>query len=560
MKQTSAPRSRWWSEPQLFCLVVVVFLGHFFRLDELSLRGEETHRGGIGIEMLRTGDWLVPRMQGEAVFFRPPLQNWAIAASCWLHGEASAWAIRLPGALAVLATALLLYGYCRNFLSALGAFSAGAAFATMLQVLELGRLAETESLFTFFVSGSLLIWHWGYVRGWADWKMWSAAYFMAGLGMLTKGTQAPVYLVAGTGFFLLCSGQLRRFFRPAHLAGVLTFAVVFGCWFVPYFLAMGAHASHLIVFGEAGMRLTEGFSRLAVHILEFPLNTLACTLPWSLVLVAYLSRDFRAGLGEARPLAIFCGACVAATLPSCWLIPAAVPRYWLPMYPCLAPLIGVVAQRRLEAWEGLPQRRRFTALLTFASLIIGITALASLGSGLRFWPVASYRQPFGWAVALCLTGAILGYVALTRRQACSVAPVFALTSFVALCSSIWFVNQRQGQSFDIAAAADHGRLLPPGARLISFGRVHHRFVYFHGAPIQRIPWPERPQLPAGITHFCFNATDPRRPPFLWERIAVIDCDRYPSGRIGDCVIIGRIVARDGSNPSLTRRACAIAAR
>jgi len=480
-------------------------------------------------------------MQGEAVFFRPPLQNWMIGVSCWLHGETSAWAIRLPGALAVLLTALLLYGYCRNFLSAIGAFCAGAAFATMLQILELGRLAETESLFMLFVSGALLTWHWGYVCGWADWKMWSAAYLLAGLGMLTKGTQAPVYLVAGTGVFLMCTGQLRRFFRPAHLAGLLTFSVVFGAWFVPYFLTMGARASHLIVFGEAGMRLTEGFSKLAAHLLEFPLNTLACTLPWSLALLVYLSRDFRAGLGEARPLAIFCAACVLATFPSCWFIPAAVPRYWLPMYPCLAPLIGVVAQRRLEAWDGMPQRRRFSAWLNLAAVVMVATALASLASALPFGPVAAYRQPVAWAIGLGLAVSVLGYVTLTTCRARTIAPVFALSCFVALCSSIWFVNHRLAQSFDIAAAADHHQLLPPGARLVSFGRIHHRFVYFHAAPIERIPWPEEPRLPPGVTHFCFNATDPRRPPFLWQRVAVIDCDRYPSGRIGDCVVIGKIV-------------------
>ncbi len=148
--------SKWWQELELALLVVLVVAAFFSRMTALSVRGEESRRGLIAREMLETGDWIVPRCQGVPLFSRPPLQNWLIALVATVRGKVDAVALRLPSDCAILLTTILIYGYGRLFLTKMGALTAGAAFASMGQVLELGRTGETDALFTLFVTGSLL--------------------------------------------------------------------------------------------------------------------------------------------------------------------------------------------------------------------------------------------------------------------------------------------------------------------------------------------------------------------------------------------------------------------
>ena len=61
----------------------------------------EGRYGSIAAEMSRSGDWIIPRLNGIAHFEKPPLSMWAMAASLRLFGE-SETALRLPGVLAAL--------------------------------------------------------------------------------------------------------------------------------------------------------------------------------------------------------------------------------------------------------------------------------------------------------------------------------------------------------------------------------------------------------------------------------------------------------------------------
>jgi 4-amino-4-deoxy-L-arabinose transferase-like glycosyltransferase len=123
--------------------------------------------------MLETGDWLVPRTQHVYLPSRPPLQNWWIAFDGFLFGSFGIWAVRLPSILSTLIIAVIIYGYLRQQFSSLGSTAGAASFLTMQLVMEFGRSAETEAVFTVFVAASLLLWHWGWIKKWPAWQIWS---------------------------------------------------------------------------------------------------------------------------------------------------------------------------------------------------------------------------------------------------------------------------------------------------------------------------------------------------------------------------------------------------
>src|SRR3954451_13841374 len=109
---------------------------------------------------------------------------WTLAIAGSLRGDVDPLAIRLPSLVAVVLTSLLVYAYTRTFTTQTGAATAALAYATIGQVLQIGRLGESEALFALLVSGSLLLWHIGCVRRWHPIVVWSVGFGLAALGAL----------------------------------------------------------------------------------------------------------------------------------------------------------------------------------------------------------------------------------------------------------------------------------------------------------------------------------------------------------------------------------------
>src|SRR5439155_12080365 len=274
-------QKKWWRrlEWQALLLTGIVAAIYFVRLGDMSVRGEESRWATVATEMLRTGDWVVPRQQGVPFLSRPPLGSWLIALATLVRGQCDVWAVRLPAILATLLTSLLIYGYSRAFLSRFGAFTGALAYATMGQVLQLGRVGETEAVFTFFVSASWLVWHLGYVKQWSDTWIWTAGYGLAALGALVKGPQAPIYFVAVTGMFLIMHREWRGLFSWPHLAGVGVFAGIIACWQIPFFSKLGWPAVRAIWTSDTAMRFSEiRLQAVLEHMLTYPVEILVCTL------------------------------------------------------------------------------------------------------------------------------------------------------------------------------------------------------------------------------------------------------------------------------------------
>ena len=59
-------------------------------LGSVEIKGEEIRRIMPGINMLQTGNWIVPVFNGNPYLRKPPLVNWAIALSVVCRGRA--WA------------------------------------------------------------------------------------------------------------------------------------------------------------------------------------------------------------------------------------------------------------------------------------------------------------------------------------------------------------------------------------------------------------------------------------------------------------------------------------
>ncbi len=543
-----------WREVEVLLLALLVASLYFSRLTDLTIRGEESRWARVAHEMVESGDWIVPRQQGEPFPDRPPLNSWAMILAAKLTGQLNLVAIRLPTVMATLLSTLLIYIYGRNFLSRMGSFAAALAYPTMAQVMQLGRVAESDALLTLCLSGALLSWHYAYSCRRNPALAWIAGYACAALAGLAKGPQGPVYFVAITSVFLTVRRDWRFLFSRWHLAGCTVFVLIVGLWQLPFSLALGASGARAVWSegGQVGQRfLYSGFRRALERWGSYPFEVFGCMLPWSFMLPALATRWFRQNIGNARPMVVFLATACAIAFPTCWLPADSRPRYFMSLYPCVALLIGLVIERSWQSKQiGWWQRSWDHYLLCGAALMLGaggaVGIARSIGST-KWLNVSQSLSPmlvlfYGFAAvaAACAVYWSRGHHSLARAQVGSLA----LAGFIGFSYSGVVLSVQAHVANDPSAAVVSVRaLIPPGEQLVSLGPVHHLFAYYYREPIQLQKLSHR-RAPASTkaNYFCY-VEDPkfRRPyiPFAWDPIAEISCERARSERPLTKVVVGK---------------------
>ncbi len=553
----SAPlhRERWWCERELLVLIALVGGIYFTRIEFLPVRGEETRRARIACEMLESGDWLIAQQQGQPFTSRPPLANWPIAWSIAALGDCSPLAARLPSIIATLLTTLLIYGYARQFTERVGALSAAAAYATMGQVLQLGQVAETEAMFTLLLAAALLIWHWNFAARQAPLTAWLLGYSLAALATLAKGPQAPVYFCASVGAYLIVTRRWRELLTARHFGGCTLFLAIVGAWQIPFFLRLGWPAVHDVWAGDVAMRFEDRtWKTWFLHLLEYPLEVAACLAPWSLLLPLLMLGEVRRQFGRAQPAVLFAVISIAVTFPTCWLVQGARGRYYMPLFPSFAVLVGAViqsiyqltaAERLLKAWR---------AFLKLAAVVALGLAAAVLVASLRPQSALSLLAQPIWFAVLYSAAAMVAAVALTRFPPTAqvarlplavlvLAVLLGITHTGVVLNAMAARSERAGD-----VVHDLKTQLPTDVRLVSFGPIENMFAFHYKQAIPLLAWPrEAHDLPPDVSYFCFNHEGDTPPvlPFAWRQIGVVSCDRNHYEKPIKSVIVGQRIETAG---------------
>ena len=565
-----------WFEVELLLLTLLVLGVYFTRLTDLTIRGEESRWARVAQEMLETGDWIVPRQQGEPFPDRPPLNSWAMMLASRCTGDLNLATIRLPAVTATLLITLAIYLYSRNFLSRVGSFAAAAAYPTMAQVLQLGRMGESDSLLTLCVAGALFSWHYAYSCRGRSPAAWIAGYTLAAFAGLAKGPQGPIYFMAITTVFLSLKRDWRFLFSPWQLAGLALFVCLVGSWQLPFYLELDGPSAQA-VWSEGG-EMSDRFDysnlrKVLGNWLAYPLEVFVCLMPWSMMLLAVPTRWMRERLAGARPMVEFLVTALAVAFVTCWLPAQSRARYFMSLYPCVAPLVGLSIERCWECqtkswWQQSWDRYLIggAVMTAAAGVLIGSTLI---GDGPGLFKLGYSLTP-GFALAyvpLAALAVMILFWLRPRRQAWQMqAGVLTLAAVMGMTytGAVLSVQSRNSNNpRDVIASVRE--LIPPGERLMSFDPVHHLFAYYYGEPIelQRLG-KNRRATPTSGSYFCFSV-DPHYTspviPFEWDTVVEISCERTRSPHPMSKVVVGRrrsptereAVAHDGGPDTLTAR-------
>lgn len=555
-------KTHWDDLAAILLIVVLVSTIYAARLSRQPIVGEESRWATGAREMLATGDWIVPRQQGHVFPERPPMTMWGMAVVGWLRGGVDPIAIRLPSVLAVLLTSLLIYYYARSLTSQFTALVAALVYATMGQVLQIGRLGESEAMFALFVSASLLLWHVGYMRGWPPLATWCTGFGCAALAALVKGPQAPVYFVAITGVYLVVRRDWQFLFRWQYAAGATVFAAIIAAWQIPFYLATDWQAVTATWSGLAADRIH--FRGLVEHFFSYPIETFACLLPWSPLLVALAKRETRALLADCRSVTTFLAVALLVAYPTVWMATGARGRYFMPLYPLAAVLIALIIERCSMARVGGYPRHAWHQFLLLCGTLVGVGGAVIGVSGIF---AGEWSRPLHQPTWFCLVFAAAAATVVVvlwksyraPRKVVPMVAVLAVAIFVGAAYTGAIINVNAARWNDpTRVVAEFKNFLPRDTTLVSLTPIEHRFAYYYREPIGELAWPNGLRdLPANVEYFCFmrNPGDtaesraagrgrkwtltPGTLPFAWEEVASISVER--SLRDKRTVVLGRVV-------------------
>jgi len=92
----------------ILVLIAVWAVTYLTNLGASEFRSEEGHRVMPAVQMLHSGNYVVPHVGTKPYLRKPPLVNWIVAGSFKFFGIRNEWTARLPSALFLLAVALML--------------------------------------------------------------------------------------------------------------------------------------------------------------------------------------------------------------------------------------------------------------------------------------------------------------------------------------------------------------------------------------------------------------------------------------------------------------------
>jgi len=317
-----------------------------------ALWGSEGRWLFVSQEMVHSGNWLEPRIQGEFYGDKPLLSYWLIALLATPFGVVDETLGRLPSALAAAGVVWLTARCAAPLLGRRAAMLSGIVVATAFSLMFWARIASADVVSLWFATASVAV----YLETKRSPRRWHAPVFFAllALGGHCKGMPAVLVPLGVAGVDVLLSSQLLVFarrWRELLLGGAVGVAL----YLVPFLasrLVRGDWQLLHLMYVENFVRAFDAFDHTA-SVFYYVYTLPAMLLPWGLWLPGALaSAAVRRDRSEGERFALIAFAVTFA------LFTASESRrsyYIMPIFPWSAMLIAAwwdrLARGGTTRWE-----------------------------------------------------------------------------------------------------------------------------------------------------------------------------------------------------------------
>ncbi len=432
-------------------LVLTLLLGMLFgfKLGDRALWSPDEGRySEIPREMVVSGDYVTPRLNGVKYFEKPPLFYWLQSASIKLFGL-SEWSLRLWTAAFALLGCLAVYVAGRQLFGRRTGLISSVVLATNLLYYAMGRIITLDMALSVLLSCALLAFLLGNreppgrVRRFAMWVF----FVFAALATLTKGLIGIVIPGLVIGAWIVVLGEwriLRTMYLPSGLA---LFVLIAAPWHILVSQANPEFLNFYFVHEHFQRYLLKNHGTFRQSWFFIPVLLIGF-FPWSVFLVQAIRYTLSFAWRQRRQdkeavfLILWAGLVfLFFSGSSSKLIP-----YILPMFPPLAILIG---RYLAVAWDkshlaGIQSGYWVLLIASFVLVAVGLSAPQHYLERYSNWPrLTAYMYAL---TAILFTGALVTLI-LGRRWrfpwAFSLLTLTSVLSLAVLNSSVQLFDQRR---------------------------------------------------------------------------------------------------------------------
>lgn len=319
----------------LWATASVAIIVFFWGLGSIELMSLNEGRRALAIqEMVSSGDWLLPHLNGQLYLTKPPLLYWLSSTFALVVGV-NEWALRLPSALAAIAVLWMVYRYTCKQAGGWAALFSVQILVANLGFAMMGRRAEIEMLLTALCVGSILS-ALQYIQHQSS-KHWIAlSYFLLALALMTKG---PLVLLFVTLPLLVAAIYTKNPPIKAVLLsrrGWLIFIVVGLAWYAAVTWQLGVDIWATIVKRDMLDKMQSDSAKPILSYLGW------IVVDFMLLIALFLVRPkeyFKQQMQQVHQLVLLLAAILPFILFSLFSNKHA--KYLLPIYPIIAILLAI---------------------------------------------------------------------------------------------------------------------------------------------------------------------------------------------------------------------------
>ncbi len=333
-------------------IAVLGFLIYHHNLGFMPQRADEPTRTVVALEMLYTGQYWTPTIQGEWYYRKPPFYNWILVALMKITGSKSDFVMRLPSTVPLFLFAATLFFHAKKYMHHLTAFLAAAAFVTCGRMLIYASLLGHIDVFYSWITyiAFIVLVEYGRKGKWTQALIGS--YLIHAIAFLCKGLPSVLFTGLSAIAIILLYKNWKYIFNWRHLLAFGLFCGVVGAYFWKYSQYNDLDGWIDQLWDQSAQRTAlddeKGLDDTLLGLITFPLTNFMHLAPWLLFFPLWFLKGFWQEVKSNTYLKAF-GLIFIVNIPVYWLSPGYYPRYLFMLYPMVLVYSLYFAQKHVQS-------------------------------------------------------------------------------------------------------------------------------------------------------------------------------------------------------------------